>query len=167
MFVMAMMSIGKNYEDGEKLCASLNLPPPLSRNTWSSHMDKIHAANKCTAVESMNIATKEARGITIDDDSEDIFNTTVSCNGSWQRRGFASKNGVATVLTVGGQGMASKVVDTEVLSNFCHSCSLLKKNCQRQNLKSGQKIIREKVRKIMMARLVEWRPQRLKEFSAG
>ena len=51
--------------------------------------------------------------------------TTVSCDGTWQRRGFQSKNGVATVLTVADK--TSKVVDTETLSNYCNACSIRRK----------------------------------------
>ena len=51
-----------------------------------------------------------------------VADITVSCDGTWQRRGFSSKNGIATVA-----GSISKVIDTETLSNYCHSC-VLKKN---------------------------------------
>ena len=50
---------------------------------------------------------------------------TVSCDGTCQRRGFASKNGVATVLSVNPAGPA-KVVDVRVASNRCHACSKAK-----------------------------------------
>lgn len=40
-------------------------------------------------------------------------------------RGFQSKNGVVTTLTVNGKD--SKVIDTHVLSNHCHSCVKHKK----------------------------------------
>ena len=50
---------------------------------------------------------------------------TVSCDGTWQRRGFASKNGVATVLSVNPAGPA-KVVDVRVASNRCDACSKAK-----------------------------------------
>ena len=53
-----------------------------------------------------------------------VADVTASCDGTWQRRGFSSKNGVATVMTVAGNN--SKVMDTETLSNNCHSCALHK-----------------------------------------
>ena len=40
---------------------------------------------------------------------------TVSCDGTWQKRGFSSKNGVVTVVTV--NGLSSKIIDTETLTN--------------------------------------------------
>ena len=49
----------------------------------------------------------------------------MSCDGSWQRRGFQSKNGVATVLSVNPNGPA-KVVDVHVCSNYCNTCQVQK-----------------------------------------
>eukprot|EP00795_Rhopilema_esculentum_P005628 gene5628-10839_t len=45
---------------------------------------------------------------------------TNSCDGTWQRRGFSSKNGVVTVAIV--KGLSSKIVDTETLTNHCNKC---------------------------------------------
>ena len=41
---------------------------------------------------------------------------------TWQRRGFASKNGVATVLSVNPDGHA-KVIDVDVASNHGDACA--------------------------------------------
>ena len=45
----------------------------------------------------------------------------MSCNGTWHRRDFSSKNGIATVLLVNGKN--SMVLDTETLSNYYDSCA--------------------------------------------
>ena len=60
---------------------------------------------------------------------------TVSCDGTWQRRGFASKNGVATVLSVNPAGPA-KVVDVRVASNRCDACSKAKSRGSRRGLRA-------------------------------
>ena len=49
------------------------------------------------------------------------MSATVSCDGTWQRRGFASKNGVATVISVDGPNC--KVLDVETLTNYCAACA--------------------------------------------
>ena len=51
---------------------------------------------------------------------------TVSCDGTWQRRGFISKNGIATVLSV-HQDLPAKVLDIHVASNHCDACVKAKK----------------------------------------
>ena len=65
-------------------------------------------------------------------------NVTVSCDGSWQPRGFSSKNGVATVLTVAGCGKSSNVIDTETLSNHCASCTIMRKKLSDQDFKTWE-----------------------------
>ncbi len=47
---------------------------------------------------------------------------TVSCDGTWQRRGFSSKNGDVTEASV--NGLSSKIIVTEALTNYCHWCSV-------------------------------------------
>ena len=46
---------------------------------------------------------------------------TVASDGIWQRRGFSSKNGLATCLSFSSKG-PSKVIDAEVLTNYCDTC---------------------------------------------
>ena len=47
---------------------------------------------------------------------------TVSFDGTWQKRGLMSMHGVAAVIDI----ITGLVVDYEVLSMYCHSCSLKK-----------------------------------------
>ena len=47
-----------------------------------------------------------------------IANITVSWDAAWGRRGFASLNGMCTLIS------GRKVIDTEVLTKYCHSCNL-------------------------------------------
>ena len=49
----------------------------------------------------------------------------VSCDGTWQRRGLASKNGVFSLLSA-DQGN-SKVLDTVTMSSHCDACAKHKK----------------------------------------
>ena len=44
----------------------------------------------------------------------------VSCDGTWQKRGFQSLNGVFAVLSVDN----GKVLDVEAISRTCKACSL-------------------------------------------
>ena len=47
---------------------------------------------------------------------------TVSGDGTWQKRGHTSKNGVVTLIGV----KSGKAIDTEVLSTSCQVCNLYK-----------------------------------------
>lgn len=114
-FEMAMFSIGRNRQQAVRLLGEMNMPPPVSCTMWNKTKDKIHEATRSVAGESMRRAAQELR------DGTGCTNVTVSCDGSWQRRGFQSKNGVATVLSVNPRGPA-KVVDVHVSSNYCNTC---------------------------------------------
>ena len=71
-----------------------------------------------TARESMCKAAEEIRrgDLGAEYDNDMIVGTTASFDGSWQRRGFASLNGVVTAISHG------KCVDMAVLSKKCGSC---------------------------------------------
>ena len=44
----------------------------------------------------------------------------VSFDGSWQRRGYSSCNGVGTAISI----TTRKVLDCEILSRHCKNCTL-------------------------------------------
>ena len=94
------------------------MPPPLTTNTWNGHVQKIARLTSTVAECSMKRAANEVRK-----PEEDVSNVTASFDGTWQRRGFSSKNGIATAITVNNG--SSKVVDTETMSNYCNKCSIM------------------------------------------
>ena len=96
------------------------MPPPVSRAQAAKYKSRILKATESTAKESMLSAAKEVR----EDMGTDCI--TASCDGTWQKRGFSSKNGIATVFSVNTK-KASKVIDIEVMSNHCDACSKAKK----------------------------------------
>ena len=70
---------------------------------------------------SMTDAAEEIRQDNIQEgDSEDsVANITVSCDGTWQKRGHSSLNGVVTVIAAD----TGKCLDYRVLSKHCDACS--------------------------------------------
>lgn len=106
-----MRCIGKGAKSAQTLCAMMDLPPPPR---FSLYIDLLYNALKEVAEDSMIRAGNEA--VVLNDDCKDI---TVALDGSWQKRGHTSLNGVvtATVLETG------KVIDIECLSKYCHNCA--------------------------------------------
>ena len=96
------------------------MPPPVSCTMWNRNKEKVHKASHTVAEETMTRAAKE-----LCEGTGEMNNVTVSCDGSWQRRGFQSKNGIATVLSVNPKGPA-KVVDIHMASNYCNTCQTLR-----------------------------------------
>ena len=119
-FTLAMCAIGRHRMQAERF--TTNMPLPVFTGVWNVHLNEVTRTTKNVAEVSMRRAANQVRK-----EGEMFSNVTASCDGTWQRRGFSSKNGVSTVLTVDSGG-ASKVVDTEVMSNYCNKCSIKKAN---------------------------------------
>ena len=113
-YTMVILSIGGHNRTAQTFAGNMDLPAPVQ--SYSDHVQVICQVVKHVAKESMKRAAAEA---------EEQYGKTiwVSCNGTWQRREFSSKNGVATVLTNVGKDNGSKAVDTEVLTTYCSTCS--------------------------------------------
>ncbi|XP_065068320.1 uncharacterized protein LOC135693706 [Rhopilema esculentum] len=110
---VSMYEIGCHFEAARNFCGNMDLPPPVSSKSWNQNKKRIHEAFKQESSKSKNKAASEIKDAKGDD-------VTVSCDGTWQKRGFSSKNGVVTVATV--NGLSSKIIDTETLTNHCNKC---------------------------------------------
>ena len=74
----------------------------------------------------MIAATKEA----VEENEMPKTDISIAFDGSWQKRGFKSKNGCGTVTSLD----TGKVLDTEVMTKFCSGCTKLK---PKDNLKKN------------------------------
>lgn len=108
--VLGMRCIGKGKKPTETFCAIMNLPPPPVK--FSSQIKRLAQSVGEIASESMRNAAREVVEISGSSDIVGAF------DGSWQRRGHTSLNGVmsATSLDTG------KVLDVEVMSKYCKYC---------------------------------------------
>jgi hypothetical protein len=130
--VAGALAIGKNYTTISKFLAYLNLPPLMAYRFWQKQLTVLDEVYQEAAEESMQKAADEERPrlpVARDDSDEEVphpanevHDITCSCDGTWQKRGFSSHNGVCTVLTATG-----KVLDVEVMSTYCNYCAKQKK----------------------------------------
>lgn len=102
---------------GLSFAAYLNLPPPVEAISYQEHMKCATDGAIVAAAASMIEAAREAS------ESLESSDIRVSVDGTWQRRGFASQNGVVTVLSNLDANEANKVIDTQTLTTVCHMCS--------------------------------------------
>lgn len=105
--VQGLRSIGKGQTAGKILLACLILPPPPAK--YKKYEDRLLRAMEELSCESMKKAAKEAIDINGGPD------LCVAVDGSWQKRGHVSLNGVLSVTSVD----TGKVLDVSVLSKFC------------------------------------------------
>lgn len=91
----------------------MNMPEPMFQNNFMNISKKLKVAAKYVAEKSMSSAAAQLRG---DSDTADVG---VSVDGTWQRKGFTSMNGVVTAISVDN----GKVLDTAILSKNCKGCT--------------------------------------------
>lgn len=109
--VYGLRSIGKGAAAGSVLCAMLNLPKPPTK--FARYNSALLSHIEAAAKDSMKRAAEEA--IELNDGDGDI---PVALDGSWQKRGHTSNNGIVSATSVD----SGKVLDVEVLSKYCPNC---------------------------------------------
>ena len=129
-----MRSLGIGYAGLQMFCGIMDLPKCVTKTFYNTIVGYIRRATELVAKESMNRAAMEESLITgagIDNFNGEI---AVSGDGTWQKRGFSSLHGVATLI-----GMKTgKVIDIIVKSSYCKVCEFLKKN-QDENTEDRRK----------------------------
>ncbi|GFU85968.1 transposable element Tcb2 transposase [Trichonephila clavipes] len=123
-----MRSIGKSAEAGRMFCGVMNLPQPPTR--FSPYGKRILNAAKLVYEDSIQNAAKEAIC-----ENEGNKNIAVAVDGTWQKRGYTSLNGVVTVTSID----TGKVIDVDILSKYC-ACKNLpfhEKDCKRNYVGSS------------------------------
>ncbi|GFV21102.1 uncharacterized protein TNCV_4267351 [Trichonephila clavipes] len=127
-FVYAKRSIGKGAEAGRMFCGVMNLPQRPTR--FSPYGKRILNAAKLVYEDSIQNAAKEAIC-----ENEGNKNIAVAVDGTWQKRGYTSLNGVVTVTSID----TGKVIDVDILSIYC-TCKNLpfhEKDCKRNYVGSS------------------------------
>ncbi|GFT03236.1 uncharacterized protein TNCV_3610911 [Trichonephila clavipes] len=96
-------SASKGAESARMFCGIMNLPPPPTKFSKYNHI--LLQATRETCEHSMAEAVREAV-----DENDGKRDLAVAVDGSWQKRGFSSKNGLVTVTSVD----TGKVIDVKV-----------------------------------------------------
>ena len=107
-FIYAMRCIGKGQANAKTFCGLMNLPPPPSK--YKNYIDVLHTAATTICNNSMLQAANEAF-----DHNEGSHDIAVAVDGTWQKRGYSSNNGVVTATSYD----TGKVIDIQVYSKFC------------------------------------------------
>lgn len=99
--------IGKGEQAARTVCAVMNMPQAPEFRYYKNILCE---ASKEVCMESMRDAVQES--IEMNEGEKDI---TAIFDGTWQRRGHSSLNGVVTAIS----GLNGKVIDCRVLSKYC------------------------------------------------
>jgi len=120
----AFREIGKGYRSLATLSVFMNMAPPITKNNYGKISDVMCEAYSKVAEASMRKAGVEVYSeVNKASSSGDIADCDVSVDGTWQRRGYSSLNGVVTVLS----SNTGKCIDAYVLSKKCKGCEIWSK----------------------------------------
>ena len=118
-FVYAMRSIGQGHASMKRFCSYMNMPPPLHYKAYNANNAALSKAAKSVAMKTMEDAANELH----QDNCNSITKCGVSCDGTWQRRGYSSLNGCVTTLSID----TGKCLDVEILTKVCRGCQRIEK----------------------------------------
>ena len=104
-----MRNLGQGYTGLQKFTTFMNMPKPMTVKNFDRSVKVISKKVEEVAEKSMAEAAAEISSKV--ETEEKIADTDVTCDGTWQRRGFSSLNGcyIAMSLDMG------KILDTEVM----------------------------------------------------
>ena len=120
--IIALRENGKGYAGLESVCGYMNLVPAMNVNSFNKSMGDIISSYKQCAEDKVNSAAENVRQMNneITVDNETIVDIVVSSDGTWQKRGHDSLNGVVTII----RNDVRQCIDYRVLSTKkCNACS--------------------------------------------
>ena len=122
--ILAFRGIGSGFSNIKHWCGIMNMPHCLSQGGYTKTLEKIESCYLETfndiSIKSRDAIVKAHHDIGIEPDKDGVLDISVSFDGSWQRRGHCSHNGVALVIDL----VTGFPIDFEVLSNYCNKCKI-------------------------------------------
>ena len=126
--VFASKCAGGSRSSLQMFCAMLDAPSPVSKNIYTQYNKEMCEISHLQAQESMKQARKEIRENYGATSSEDIIDVIVSCDGTWQKRGFSSLYGAVFLIAYEtGKVIDYTVIDYTVMSKYCAGCKFWEK----------------------------------------
>ena len=125
--VHAASSQGLGHSGLTQFCASMDFPKPLHHKPYNNIMKNLSKEAEDLAEKKMIDAASRLIEITKQEEPEDverladgavIAKVAVTIDGTWQRRGHSSKNGVVFIISV----RTGEVLDYVVKTKHCHEC---------------------------------------------
>lgn len=116
--VLAFREIGRGLSALESFARCMNMPNCINRTPYDNINKALGQSYAEVAQDSRKNAAKELIEILGGGDENGIAECHVSVDGSWQKRGYSSLNGVVTLFSKD----TGKCLDTQVMSKICKGC---------------------------------------------
>ena len=118
--VLGTRESGINHSQLNSLFSVMSMGQALHHSTYNDISKEIHVAAVSAAKDVMALASDASRSAYLAVESETQCPViAVSFDGSWQKRGHSSHNGVGAAIACD----TGLVLDTEVISNYCIGCT--------------------------------------------
>ena len=127
-----MRSIGKGHASMKRFCTYMNMPPPMHFEAYRKCNTALSKAAKAVAMRAMNDAAIEVRG----ENPDPLTRCGVSCDGTWQPRGYSSLHGCVTTLSID----TGKCLDVEVLTKVWHGCQRIAREKDEKETKKADMV---------------------------
>ena len=118
--VYTMRSMGQGYNGIKKFTALMDMSYPITKNNYDKIANNITTVVKSVAEMTIRDACNEIKHKINPDDCSKTADTAVSIDGTWQKRGYSSFNGVVTAISMD----SGKIFDSVPLTRYCKSCKL-------------------------------------------
>jgi len=119
---VAFRGIGCGYSAMEDWCGNMNIVHCQNSSAYQKNCERLRVASQETFEkvrdESVEKIFKEYEKLGVLPDDNGVLDIAVSFDGSWQKRGHSSHNGIGSVIDL----LTGLPIDFHVLSNFCHKC---------------------------------------------
>ena len=115
--VLALRNLGIGYDGLDNFCTQMNMPKPMTKSNYQKIINSLHENYMKVAESSMKHAAEELK---LKEKSTDI---SASFDGSWQKPGYSSLNGIVSAISIS----TGKVLDFEVKSKKCKECEVYNK----------------------------------------
>lgn len=116
--IIAFREIGKGHAAMEQLFGLMNFLPIMGKDSFQQMNGDIGASYSRVAKQCMLEAANELHADPVNE-NDLLVDVGVSCDGTWQKRGFSSLLGAATVISMD----IGKCIDYAVLSKKCSICT--------------------------------------------
>ena len=118
--VAAFREVGKGHFAIEKVCGFMNLCPAMTIKAYKKTEARLYESYKKVAMMNTKQVTTDLRKEKLQEHfSEDgVIDIDASFDGTWQKRGYSSLNGVITAISRD----SGKCFDYKVMSKTCSAC---------------------------------------------
>ena len=116
-FILAGRMCGRGRAGLETISGFLGLPPPLTYRAFSDYNLSLNKIIQEASIESQLSVSAPLHSL-YDTKPNDTIDVTVTCDGTWSKRGFTALYGVVVVMSWD----SGQVLDAVALSKQCNVC---------------------------------------------